>query len=198
METARDREILETLAELGLEVAVALKAQIVTQAAAGDAEGADRLSLAFTHVSRSIRQTLVFKAKLAEMKAKATEKRKAKECQAAIETSRLRFKKSQVARDVAEMVESQGGSENLLTDLHERLNDPDIEDELLTIRVGDVIFGLCDDLGILIDRTVWQDKGWFLNEDRPRPEPPPALSRGGGGMPTHEWIRQRYHTPPDG
>ena len=161
--TDRDRQILETLTELGLEVAVALKGKIV---AAADAESADRLSLAFTRVSRSIRQTLAFKAKLAE-------KRQAKERETAIETSRLHFKKSQVARDVAEMVESQGGSENLLSDLYERLNDPDIEDELLTIRVGDVICGLCDDLGILIDRTFWQDKGWFLNEDRPQPAPPP-------------------------
>src|SRR5271154_5354349 len=104
-------------------------------------------------------------------------------------------KSNRSARDVAEMVESQDGSENLLTDLHERLNDPDIEDELLTIRVGDVIIGLCDDLGILIDRTVWQDKGWFLNEDRPRPGPPPSpVATRERGMPTHEWIRQRYHT----
>ena len=194
METDRDREILEELAELGLAVAVTLKERI---AAAGDADCAD-LSLAFTRVARSIRQTLAFKAKLAEMKAKGAEKRHAKEREQAIETSRLKFKKRQVARDVGEMVESQGGSENLLTDLNERLDDPDIEDELLTVRVGDVIIGLCDDLGILIDRTIWQDKGWYLNEDRPRPEPPPAPSRGGGGMPVHEWIRQRYHTPPDG
>jgi len=184
---------------LGLEAAKALSRQIAAEAAAGNAENADRLSLALTRVSRSIRQTLAFKAKLAEMKAKSAEKRHTKEREQAIETSRLRFKKQQVARDVAEMVESQGGSENLLTDLYERLNDPDIEDELLTIRVGDVIIGLCDDLGILIDRTIWHDKGWFLNEDRPRPEPPPPpVASRERGMPTHEWIRQRYHTPPDG
>ena len=118
MEMERDREILEQLAELGMAVAAALKAQIV---AASDADSADRLSLAFTRVARSIRQTLAFKAKLAEMKAKSAEKRQAKEREQAIETSWLRFKKRQVARDVGEIVESRGGSENLLTDLHERL-----------------------------------------------------------------------------
>ncbi len=173
METARDREILETLTELALEVATALKAQIVTEAAAGSAENADRLSLAFTRVARSIRQTLAFKAKLAEMAAKSAEKRHAKEREQAIETSRLRVKKHQVARDVALMVEATSEPESLLTDLHERLMDPDIEDELLTIRVGDVIIGLCDELGIPVELSVWQDKGWFINEERPRPEPPP-------------------------
>ena len=126
---------------LGKLVPPALKARIVTEAAAGNAESTDRLSLAFTRISRSIRQTIAFKAKLAEMKAKSAEKHQAKAREEAIETSRLRFKKRQVAREVGEMVESQGGSENLLSDLYERLNDPDIEDELLTIRVGDVILG---------------------------------------------------------
>src|SRR5271154_561413 len=110
--TDQDREILETLSALGLEVAVALKGKIV---AAADAESADRLSLAFTRVSRSLRQTLAFKAKLAEMKAKSVEKRQAKAREQAIETSRLRVKKNQVARDDALMVEWQDGGENLLT-----------------------------------------------------------------------------------
>ncbi len=70
------------------------------------------------------------------------------------------------------MVEACAESENLLTDLHERLMDPDIEDELLTIRVGDVIIGLCDELGIPVELSVWQDKGWFINEGREPPEPP--------------------------
>ncbi len=95
------------------------------------------------------------------------------------------------------MVEATSEPESLLTDLHERLMDPDIEDELLTIRVGDVIIGLCDELGIPVELSVWQDKGWFLNEDRPRPEPPPRPAPR-LGIPPHEWNRQRYHTPPDG
>src|ERR1700761_3702572 len=115
MEMGRDREILEELAELGLAVAKTLKERI---AAAGDADCAD-LTLAFTRVSRSIRQTLACKAKLGEKL--ATRAR-----QTSIETSRLRFKKRQVARDVGEMVVSFGASENLLTDLRERLDDPDI------------------------------------------------------------------------
>src|SRR5271156_1233322 len=200
--TDRDREILEALAELGLEVASALKQRII---AAEEAESADRLSLAFTRVGRSIRQTLAFKAKLAEMKAKSAEKRQAKERDQAIETSRLRVKKHQVARDVAQMVEATSEPESLLTDLHERLMDPDIEDELLTIRVGDVIIGLCDELGIPVELSVWQDKGWFLNEDREAPEPPPPTKPQPGpqpfrgqGMPLYEWNRLRYHTPPDG
>ena len=174
METARDREILETLTELALEVATALKAQIVTEAAAGNAESADRLSLAFTRVGRSIRQTLAFKAKLAEMAAKAVEKHETKVLEQAIAASRLRFKKQKIARDVAEMMESQRAPEDLLTDLRERLEDPDIEEEMLTVRVGDVIMGLCDDFNILIDRTVWQDKGWYLAENRPVVEAPKA------------------------
>ncbi len=204
METARDREILETLTELALEVATALKARIVTDAAAGNAESADRLSLAFTRVSRSVRQTLAFKAKLADMTAKSAEKRQEKDREQAIETSRLRAKKQQVARDVAQMVEACAESENLLGDLHERLMDPDIEDELLTIRVGDVIIGLCDELGIPVELSVWQDKGWFIAEGREAPEPPRPVPKPGPqpfrgqGMPLHEWNRLRYHTPPDG
>ena len=75
------------MTELALEVATALKAQIVTEAAAGNADSADRLSLAFTRVSRSIRQTIAFKAKFAEMKAKSAEKRQTKAREQAIETS---------------------------------------------------------------------------------------------------------------
>ncbi len=141
METARDREILETLTELALEVATAL---IVTDAAAGNAENANRLSLAFTRVARSIRQTLAFKAKLADMVAKRAEKRQAQEREEAIEKTRLRARKLQVARDVGRMVEAISEPESLLGDLHARLMGPDIEDELLFIDLGNVILGLCD------------------------------------------------------
>jgi len=163
---------------------MALKEKIV---AAADAESADRLSLAFTRISRSIRQTLAFKAKLAEMKAKAVERRQTKECQQAIEKSRLRVKKHQVARDVALMVEACAESENLLTDLHERLMDPDIEDELLTLRVGDVIIGLCDELGIPVELSVWQDKGWFINEGREAPETYPRIGNTACERKRHDW-----------
>src|SRR5271163_2383286 len=98
-----------------MEVAAALKAQIV---ASSDADCTDRLSLAFTRVARSIRQTLAFKAKLADLTAKSAEKCRAKERERAIETSRLRAKKQQVARDVAQMVEATSEPESLLGDLH--------------------------------------------------------------------------------
>ncbi len=102
------------------------------------------------------------------------------------------------------MVEATSEPESLLTDLHERLMDPDIEDELLTIRVGDVIIGLCDELGIPVELSVWQDKGWFINEGREAPEPPRPVPKPGPqplrgqGIPPHEWNRRHYHTPPDG
>ena len=62
--------------------------------------------------------------------------------------------KDQVKRIVEASIKANAGprdTENLLRDLYERLEDPDIEAELGSRPIGEIVAGICRDLGITAD-----------------------------------------------
>jgi hypothetical protein len=175
---AEDAEMLKDLARIGMRLAGLVEANAQARMAQDPACDLGRADQMFARVSRSVRQTLAFKAKLAEM----SQKRAAgilKEDQAReADATRRRRRKARVERAVAETIEADSGPsdrENLLSDLHERLLEPDIEADLASVSIGELVAGICDDLGLRPNRKTWKQKGWYLTENwhsrLPEPEP---------------------------
>ena len=68
--------------------------------------------------------------------------------------------KDQVKRIVEASIKANAGprdTENLLRDLYERLEDPDIEAELGSRPIGEIVAGICRDLGITPDLSQFTD-----------------------------------------
>ena len=163
---AEDAEMLSELARIGMRFARLVEANAEAKLAQDPAADLGRADQMFARISRSIRQTLALKAKLAEMRGKRSAASLTEERQRQADAARRRWRKARVERAVAETIGTErGDSENLLSDLHERLLDPDIEADLASGSIGETVAGICDDLGLKPDREVWKDKGWYLTEN---------------------------------
>ncbi len=161
---AEDAEMLRELAQIGMRLARLVEENAEAKMALDPAANLGRADQAFAKIARSVRQTLALKAKLAEMAAKR-EQHTLKQAQTQqADTARLHWRKVRLERAVAETIDVTSDAENLLTDLHERLLDPDIEADLASGSIGEMVAGICDDLGIAPDRAVWSAKGWYLTE----------------------------------
>ncbi len=157
IDAVEDSEMLRELAQIGMRLVRMVEANAEAKMAQDPAGDLGRVDQAFARLSRSIRLTLALKSKLAEQ----TRKR-----DLALEAgaSRGRWRKARLERAVAETLEA-ADCEHLLADLHERLEEPDIAVDLAACKMGEMVAGLCDDLGIAINRDVWQPKGWYLTEN---------------------------------
>jgi hypothetical protein len=181
-EAAEDAQMLRDLAQIGMRLARLVEVNAEAKMAENPASDLGRADQMFARVSRSVRQTLAIKAKLAEMLEKRIAAIWKEDQEQEAEAARKRSRKARVQRAITETIESQAGPsdrENLLSDLCERLLEPDIEADLASRSIGELVAGICDDLGIKPDRKVWKDKGWYLTENwhsrLPEPEPgPPA------------------------
>ena len=176
-EAAEDAEMLRELARIGMKLARLVEANAEAKVAQDPACDLGRTDQMFARISRSIRQTLALKAKLAEMRGKraAASLTEAREQEA--DAARRRRRQAKLRRAVAETIEAAAGAadrENLLSDLYERLLEPDVETDLAAGSIGEMVAGVCDDLGIKPDRAVWKHKGWYLTENwharLPKPE----------------------------
>ncbi len=168
IDAAEDARMLRELAGIGMRLVRLVEAQAQARVAEEPAAELGRADVAFARISRSIRQTLALKAKLAEMAAKrAAAVTRENRAQAADE-ARLHRRKARLARAVAETIDvtpHERDAEHLLADLHERLEDPDIAADLAIRSMGEMVASVCDDLGLGIDPDVWQSKGWYLTEN---------------------------------
>jgi hypothetical protein len=163
---AEDAEMLSELARIGMRLARLVEANAEAKMAQDPACDLGRTDQMFARLSRSIRQTLALKAKLAELRAKRAAGVETEARQRQADAVRTRRRKARVERAVAETIAAgRGDAENLLSDLHERLLDPDIEADLAAGSIGETVAGICDDLGLKPDREVWKDKGWYLTEN---------------------------------
>ncbi len=175
--------MLKELAQIGMRLARLVEENAEAKMALDPAANLGRADQAFAKIARSVRQTLALKAKLAEMAAKR-ESAVGSEQGREAESVRLHWRKVKLVRAIEETIsaEAENGrtdAEHLLTDLHERLDDADILADLGARPMGEMVAGICDDLGIPVNRAVWQAKGWYLTENwRPRlgAEPVPSAS----------------------
>ena len=180
--TTEDAEMLRELAQIGMRLARLVEENAEAKMALDPATNLGRVDQAFAKLARSVRQTLALKAKLAEMAAKRAAAVESGEKHQA-DASRLYWRKVKLARAVEESIsaEAENGrtdAEHLLGDLHERLEDADILADLGARPMGEMVAGICDDLGIPVNRDVWRAKGWYLTENwRPRLGAEPAHPR---------------------
>ncbi len=171
---AEDAEMLRELAQIGMRLARLVEENAEAKMALDPAANLGRADQAFAKIARSVRQTLALKVKLAEMAAKREAAVESGEEGREAESARLHRRKVKLVRAIEESIaaEAENGrtdAEHLLTDLHERLDDADILADLGARPMGEMVAGICDDLGIPVNRAVWQAKGWYLTENwRPR------------------------------
>ncbi len=191
--TERDQRILDRLAEMGMDIAEALHGRILTLAAAEPTapaqaqpaenavehasapraadQAASELTLAFQRTARAVRQCLALKPKLAEDWRRGAERERA----LAIEAGRRVRRKAEVRRAVEQAISERpetphdrahdkGISERLFADLYDRLESPEIGDELGRHTVGDIATGICRDLGVPPVWNSWQAEPWFEAE----------------------------------
>ncbi len=168
MAAAEDAEMLKELAGIGMRLVRLLETNAEAKMAVDPACDLGPVDQAFAKLSRSVRQTLALKAKLSELAAKRNSAVAGDERKREADASRRRWRKVKLGRAVAETVKaeySRSDTENLLTDLQERLDDPDIDVDLATRSIGEMVASVCDDLGIEINREIWRAKGWYLTEN---------------------------------
>ncbi len=183
--------MLDRLAEIGMEVAEALRVQILALAApapapatetpapatptlaeqqAAAAASAD-LVLALTRAGRAVRQSLALKPKLAEDWRRGDRQERA----LAIESARRIRRKDEVRRAVEQAIlerpetatdraHDKGITERLLADLHDRLDAADISDEFDRHKTGAIVAGICRDLRLPPVWDSWQTEPWFEAE----------------------------------
>ena len=175
--TARQLAMLQELAEIGLQIARAVRDEALARAEPVDEEaparvspfGAGDLGLIYSRISRAVRQTLALESRIAE----------------GLETARFERRRSHVAkvrsafedrerevRDyVAEAIENEGAErripdnevERLLDDLDERLEDGQYDDALADGPIAELVARICEDLGVSPDWRIWDDQDWAID-----------------------------------
>ncbi|HVJ53774.1 MAG TPA: hypothetical protein VM689_15000 [Aliidongia sp.] len=178
-DAARDAQRLDELADIGMDIARALRREAQIRAARVEEAAAEGyplppaatasadISLSFSRVSRAVRLTLALKTKLASDQLDLTEKRRDR----AVDAARRNRGKRQVVEAVEKLIEAEAPEtgrecdhESLYADLRERLDDAEMEDKLDEDGVGHVLKRVCRDLGITQNWRLWQGTSWFQEE----------------------------------
>ncbi len=191
------RQVLHQLVEIGTRLARAIDRQ-----AAPEPAPAPELSIAFDRVARTIRRTIALARKLsAPPHARAAEQ---------VHQRRVTARK-QIIRDLEDTIhrEAHGRAaetEALHAELYERLDTMDLDDDLDTLPVAEIIAALRRDLGLDPHRTTrgispWKRRrpqdvralctratkpsavdraGDRTRDPRPNPTPPPRTRNGTG------------------
>jgi hypothetical protein len=151
--------MLRELAETGMEITRALRREVQARVEAGADEPAHSvadLGLAFSRVARAVRQTLALEVKLEEGELKFD-----------AASSASSEEQSEVARKLKAMVLRLAGAaspadEDEDEDDDERAEDlrdrPDTEAVGPERPFGEVVAGVCGDLGVERDFSVWSDQ----------------------------------------
>jgi hypothetical protein len=180
--TDRHLAVLKELTEIGMRVARAVEAQ-ATGEAAPDAPVivSTDLGLTLSRIARAVRQTVALEARLVEDRRAGQAQRAAKLAQETKVRSWLRKAKVQdIVERAIEAQESGDRAEDLLSDLAERLADPDDEAIFADRPLPELVARICRDLGVAPPTGLWDDADWGI---APAATPPAFRGR---GPPTEE------------
>ena len=181
--TARQLAMLHELAEIGMQIARAVRDEALARAALAD-EGSPQprsrfgggdLGLVYGRIAKAVRQTLALETRIAE----GVEKARVEQRRGHVAAVRAAFEERQheirdyVAEAIeAEAVERQSPEreiERLLDDLDERLEAGDYDDALADAPIGDLVARICADLGVTPDWRLWEGEDWFLEYENSLP-----------------------------
>jgi hypothetical protein len=150
---------LQELTEIGMDLAREVRRQVLDPAA--EAPGAD-LGLAFSRIARAVRQTVALEAKLDQDRQKSQAEAASR---LAVETRLRGIRRKTKVRDIVERVieteARESDAERLLDDLDERLEDAD-DTDFADRSVGELVAGICRDLGVTPDWGLWEDEDWGI------------------------------------
>jgi hypothetical protein len=184
----RHMRVLEELAEIGMELARSVRRQALEP---GVAPVQGDLGLAFSRISRAVRQTIALEARidadqLAWAAKRAVERtaRRAEDAerQAEAEEHRIDARGAKVQRVIEQAIQAEAAdadeAERLLDGMCERLDDCEFCDDLADRPIGEIVARICRDLGLTPDWSRWAQEGWAVEEARDgAPGSPYALGR---------------------
>jgi hypothetical protein len=189
--TERHLAVLKELTEIGLTLARAVCAQ-ATGEAAPDAPPivSTDLGLTASRIARAVRQTVALEARLAEDRRAGQADRAAKRAQETKVRAWLRKAKVQdIVERAIEAQETGDAAEDLLSDLAERLADPDDEAVFADRPLPDLVARICRDLGVTPPTGLWDDADWGIAE------PDAAFSSSVGGPPPRNAVEGEAPLP---
>jgi hypothetical protein len=174
--TQRQLAMLHELAEIGMQIARAVRDEALARAELADADaprppsrfGGGDLGLVYGRIAKAVRQTLALETRLAD----GVEQARVERRRAHVAAVRAEYdERQQEIRDyVAEAIEAEAVErqtpereiERLLDDLDERLDAGDYDDALADAPIGDLVERICADLGVIPDWSLWDDHAWAI------------------------------------
>ena len=197
----RHLRVLQELADIGMELARAVKAQALDPQA--DPAAAAELGLTFSRIARAVRQTVALEARLDRDRQTAAAERAERRVRQA--RDRALQNKARV-RDLVERAIDAGASdaataEDLLLDLDERLEDADDLAGFADRPVAEIVARICRDLGVAPPPNCWDDADLGIAQDGSTPTSGirPAASEShfadgeGSGPATGQFLMARRH-----
>jgi hypothetical protein len=167
----RHRRMLQKMGEVGMDLIAAM------QRRANDddhPETMDQLNLGFSRVTRAVRLTMAYEARLLEdaearrerIAAEAAKRQRHRAEEAQWRRVDARYDQVQhlaeaaIERKVEEGEIERSEAVSLYADLRERLDDEDFEYELETSSIEELLPRICRHLGIEPDPSVWRGVVW--------------------------------------
>ncbi len=134
---ARHQAVLNELIDIGADFARMLQIHARALEVGAAAETVVRVGLAYERVARSVRRSIGLSRRLAEPVLGAAAERA--------------LARRRIVREVEDAIQrraSGGAAEGLAAELGERMDSPDLEDEIGTRPAAEIIADICRDLGI--------------------------------------------------
>jgi hypothetical protein len=165
---ARHMGLLAELAEIGMALARTLPGSDEVKTDAG---------LAFSRLSRAIRQTIALEARIdADERARAArlEVRHATRQAEAAQAWEERENRIEgvVTRIIRAEAADNGDAERLLDEMCEHLEDEDVYDDYSRRPTGEIIASICKDLGLTPDWSRWEGRDWAVEAAQAMAEGP--------------------------
>jgi len=175
---AQRRAAAERLRVIGMALSEAMLARVSEAMKAGEAVDTGAVALEYARLSRSVRQTLALEARFdaagADLaKALADERTARRERAEQARADRIQFNFDCVEAAVGEAIAAEtdrtgdeARAERLNERLLEQLEDPREEDEIADQPISALIARVCENLGVAVDWSLWEDEDWAVAEWR--------------------------------
>jgi hypothetical protein len=163
--TARHLRMLAQLAEVGMDLALALRRRVMDPQAP-EPVGGD-VALSFSRIARAVRQTVALETRLAENGQARDRQVQAEQARALGDRGLRGALRKEEVRDIVDRPIEAGfpetDVERLLSDLDERLEDDRDDADFIDRPIGELVERICRDLGVIFDPDLLED------DDRPPP-----------------------------
>jgi hypothetical protein len=182
----RQLQLLDRLAEAGLEIALAAE----RQSKAADAD-LSVIAMAYARVSRAVRMTIALQTRLIDDRKRRAEAEPAPidPDALAVETHKVRAGRIVLRVIEAEHPDDDDEIDRLIRRAEDLMDDEDVYDDIASLPLGRIVARICDDLGLDPDWSRLAEEAWAKAEiasgveGSPFPSSPIAPAMAGGGEP---------------